>query len=210
VEEAASTFGAHLFDFLDPTMTLNRKWFCTFCEILAARPISKEIAWGFETRVDQVDEDLLRRAQAAGCESVLFGIESGSQTILDAMNKNATVTGAWEALAAGSKAGLRLRATLIIGYPYETIETLRETRDFADQAMSRFGVEFLPSFLGVYPATRVHDQVDRGEGGSRWVPGVRGEWGRARRDRPMIEIGRLDEVTLSSFMQTLRAKVRQT
>jgi anaerobic magnesium-protoporphyrin IX monomethyl ester cyclase len=208
MEQAFHLHRARLFDFLDPTMTYRARRFQEFCRVLRESPWCSDIAWTFETRPDSIDEDLLGAAQAAGCESLLLGVESGSQTILDAMGKGTTVDQNLAAIRAAARVGLHVRATLIVGHPYESTETLRETVRFVRRAKKTGSVEFLPAFLGVYPGTRVYGMVERGEGGARWAPGVRGNWQRARRDQPMIEVGALDTAALLARMQALQSLVR--
>ncbi|MFC1904634.1 B12-binding domain-containing radical SAM protein [Chloroflexota bacterium] len=205
MESAFNRFDARFFDFVDPTLTIEKPRFLKLCQELGDSLMAGEIAWSFETRVDQVSEELLNRARLAGCESILFGIESGSQAILDTMGKGITIEQAWEALDAAARANLHIKVTLIIGHPYETRKTLDETLDFMRKARATYNVEFMPAFLGIYPGTRTYEMVENGEGGTRWVDGVRHNWQRARRDRPMIEIGELNTAVLVDYMTELKS-----
>lgn len=78
-------------------------------------------------RVNFIDEEMLRAMKEAGVKSVVYGIESGSQTILDAMNKRTTVALNYRAIELTKKAGLQCYADIFLGYPGETMETIRET-----------------------------------------------------------------------------------
>ena len=202
-------FGARFFDFVDPTMTLEKQRFLELCQELRNSRLAGEIAWNFETTVDQVSEELLRHARLAGCESVLFGVESGSQRMLDAMGKGTSVEEAWEAIAAATRANLRVKATLIVGHPCETHETLQQTLSFVRKVQANYDVKFLPAFLGIYPGTGAYEMVEKGEGGARWVDGVRDEWQQARRDSPMIEVDDLNTPTLLQYMADLQANLRK-
>jgi len=82
------------------------------------------------SHVNTVDEELLAELRAAGARTVVFGIESGSQKILDAMNKKATVERNAEAIRLTKKAALACYADMFIGFPGETLETMAETERF--------------------------------------------------------------------------------
>ena len=74
------------------------------------------------------------RLKAAGCVTVGFGIESGSQRILDRSNKRVTVAQNVSAIRDAKRAGLRAKAFFVVGLPGETWETLEETKRFVDIA----------------------------------------------------------------------------
>ena len=85
-------------------------------------------------RVDTIDKELLLALKDAGVTGVVFGIESGSQKILDAMNKRTTVEMNYRAIALTKKVGLQCYADVFIGYPPETPETIKETEKLILQA----------------------------------------------------------------------------
>jgi radical SAM superfamily enzyme YgiQ (UPF0313 family) len=84
--------------------------------------------------VNDVDPELLALMKKAGVHSVTFGIESGSQKILDAMNKQTTVEQNFEAIRMVRTAGLQCYADLFLGFPGETPDTIKETSDFLMKA----------------------------------------------------------------------------
>jgi radical SAM superfamily enzyme YgiQ (UPF0313 family) len=90
--------------------------------------------WQGQARVNTVDEDVLKCMKDAGCVSVGLGIESGSQRILDAMNKRTKVAQNVAAIEAAKKVGLDVIVQCIYGYPGESDETIAETIDFFRQA----------------------------------------------------------------------------
>jgi anaerobic magnesium-protoporphyrin IX monomethyl ester cyclase len=106
-------------------------------DINAAKELCREIinrnlkiAWFATTRVDAVDEELLQLMKKAGCYNISYGIETGSQRLLDLMGKNVTVEVAKETLIATKRIGISTTALLIVGNRGETIETINETVDF--------------------------------------------------------------------------------
>ena len=112
--------------FNDELVLINKQRAYELCEKI--EPL--QIKWSCQGRVNNVDLDLLKRMKKAGCLSVGYGVESGSQTILDGMNKKTTVAQAHTALRDTVKAGLIPIVQMMYGYPGETRETLQETIDF--------------------------------------------------------------------------------
>ena len=112
--------------FYDDIFLLNKK---TLYEFMEKKEQSKlTVSWSCEGRVDQLDEQMLRDMKKAGCWQVNYGIESGSQTILDGFKKGIKVNQIKKTLIATRKAKLNARAYLIIGSPPETLRTLEETK----------------------------------------------------------------------------------
>ncbi|MCK4826370.1 radical SAM protein, partial [bacterium] len=93
-----------------------------------------ELAIKCRGRVNKVDPELLALMKKAGVRSVTFGIESGSQKVLDAMNKQTTVEQNYEAIRMVRAAGLQCYADLFLGFPGETPDTIKETSDFLMKA----------------------------------------------------------------------------
>ena len=94
--------------------------------------------WVGTVHVDQrADNGLSRRdlraAVAAGMRRISFGLESGSQRLLDAMDKGCRVEANSEFIRHAHEAGLSIRATMFKGYPGETVEDLELTETFLRQ-----------------------------------------------------------------------------
>jgi anaerobic magnesium-protoporphyrin IX monomethyl ester cyclase len=104
-----------------------------------------KIEWDCETRVDLVTRDLLFKMRRAGCIAVWFGVESGSQQVLDAMKKSLSLNKTREAFKWADEAGIMTIASVILGFPGETSETAWETVKFLE--------ELNPSDVGIYIAT---------------------------------------------------------
>lgn len=112
----------------------------------------KEIADGLEkyhfsfrcfARVDNIDDDILNDFKRMGIFHLSFGVESGSQRILDLMNKGTKVEDIRRSIQLAKAYGMKCRVYLIAGYPGETIESLDETI-----SMIR---EVEPDDVSVYP-----------------------------------------------------------
>jgi radical SAM superfamily enzyme YgiQ (UPF0313 family) len=92
--------------------------------------------YGIKFRLNQdarhMDEKTLNLSYEAGCTDISFGIESGSQKILDAMNKQTTVEKNADAIKLTKKCGIDVKAYFMVNFPGETEETVQETLKFAE------------------------------------------------------------------------------
>lgn len=107
-------------------------------------------------RVDLIDEEILEAMKKARVKAVVYGFESGSQKMLDLMNKRTTVEMNYRAVALTKKSGLQCYADMFIGYPGETIETIRETERFLTKAKPT-AVNF--AVMYPLPNTKVYDEA---------------------------------------------------
>jgi anaerobic magnesium-protoporphyrin IX monomethyl ester cyclase len=90
-----------------------------------------------------------------GCVWIGYGIESGSQKMLDAMNKKAKVEQAKQAVIETRKAGIYPNTTFIFGYPGETRQTIQETINFKRE----MGLECGSFFATPYPGAPLYEEV---------------------------------------------------
>ena len=114
--------------FGDDVFALNAAWTQEFATEVDAR--SASIPFKIQSRADLLSEETVRALKTAGCAEVWMGVESGSQAILDAMDKGLklqTVIAARERL---KRAGIRACYFLQFGYPGESWEELQQTISF--------------------------------------------------------------------------------
>lgn len=136
--------------FCDESFLADRERVLRLCEEFQRRGIPGSIRWAAQARADSVDPELLRALRAAGCVQLEFGIESGSQRMLDSMAKRATVEQNAAAIRMSREAGVRSLAYLMFAMPGETRDDLRATARFLGRAqpeLVRF-IRFVP-----YPGT---------------------------------------------------------
>jgi radical SAM superfamily enzyme YgiQ (UPF0313 family) len=104
---------------------------------------SLNIPWGGQARVNLVDREFLDMIQYAGCIGLGYGVESGSQKILNNMNKKTTVKQIEFAMTYTQKLKIPIKVQLIFGYPGEDETTVQETIDLfkrVDHPGRRFNV----------------------------------------------------------------------
>jgi len=109
--------------------TVNREQVMGICELLLQKGL--KIRWTCNSRVDFVDEEMLKMMGRAGCWMISWGIESGNEQILRRAAKGASPKKAHQALSWARAAGIKNWGYFIIGLPGETVETIRETIDLA-------------------------------------------------------------------------------
>ncbi len=140
--------------FFDETFTMSKKRVRAICE--GIRQEGLDIRWYCNTRVHLVDPDLLRDMHSAGCSGISFGVESGSQKILDGASKQATVAQAEAAIRAAKEAKIKTYCAFILGLPGETRETAMDTIRFALRTLPN-GAQF--NVLAPYPGTQLHEEL---------------------------------------------------
>jgi len=111
--------------FGDDIFALNRHWMEQFAAEVEARQAA--LPFKVQSRADLMNETTVEALQTAGCAEVWMGVESGSQKILDAMDKGLSLPTVVKARQRLRKAGIRACYFLQLGYPGETWEDLQKT-----------------------------------------------------------------------------------
>ena len=143
IEYIHKTYGAENFTFYDDAFTVDQPRVEEICRLLHERKL--KVKWDCGTRVDMVTRDLLQKMKDAGCIAVWFGVEAGSQEVLDEMGKGFTATRTKEAFKMAQEIGLMTIASVVLGFPGETSETAMKTVNFIK--------EINPDDVGYYIAT---------------------------------------------------------
>lgn len=89
------------------------------------------LGWWTFTRVDVIDRELLRRMKAAGCHTLIMGVESADEEILETHRKGYGPDLVRKSFAMAEEEGLRTAATFILGLPEETEASIQATIDLA-------------------------------------------------------------------------------
>ena len=112
----------------DDVLTINRKWTQEFVREVKAR--NAQHPYECLSRVDLVNRDILQGLRETGCFRIWYGAESGSQKILDSMQKETTVEQVREAARITQEMGMQAGFFILLGYPDETTSDIRMTIDF--------------------------------------------------------------------------------
>ena len=130
IKQIIKDYSVNHFLFYDDTFVLKRERLYPLCEELSKLNIIFRCNGNARYNTYE-DYKMLYRA---GCREIAFGIESGSQKILDIINKGITVEQNKRAIADAQGAGLLVKAYLMIGNPGESKETIEETKKFITEA----------------------------------------------------------------------------
>ena len=129
--------------FADDEPTWARDWMLALCDEIQRRGL--KVKWICASRVDTIDREMLLAMKAAGCIQVGFGVESGSQAILNYYRKGVKVARIHEAFTLCKEVGIIARMNVMIGAPIDTTATVNETI-----ALIR---KVRPDFISVAPTT---------------------------------------------------------
>ena len=128
VEEALA-LGYERIHFADDVFTLNKKRIMQICKDILDR--SLDFKWECLGRVDSIDKTTAAAMKRAGCDRILFGIESGDESTLGLMGKRISLEQAEGAVEAARSVGLKTGAFFILCYPGEDDDSVLKTIRFA-------------------------------------------------------------------------------
>ncbi|MFZ5481620.1 MAG: B12-binding domain-containing radical SAM protein [Myxococcota bacterium] len=131
VEHLARDFGTKDIAFVDSLFCASKKRVMGIMDEFIRRDIASKVSWTCSSRVEVVDKELLGKMKQAGCWRTRFGIESGSDRVLDFISKGITKEKIRAAVTAAHEVGLRPKAFFIVGHMPDTRETIEETIEFA-------------------------------------------------------------------------------
>jgi anaerobic magnesium-protoporphyrin IX monomethyl ester cyclase len=126
-------YGAREIIFRDETFTVDKRHIRELCGELMKKGLHRKVAWSCTTRVDCVTPELLTLMKAAGCWEIHYGIESGSQRLLDLIRKGITLGQVRDAVKWTRAAGIEIKGFFILGLPTETLAESRQTIEFAKE-----------------------------------------------------------------------------
>jgi radical SAM superfamily enzyme YgiQ (UPF0313 family) len=130
MEECFREYGIREIDIFDYDFTIDRDRTIAICREIRKRNL--DILWACRSRVD-IDPELLGEMKEAGCGRIYYGIESGSQEILDRLNKGITLDQIRKTVKQTKDLGMRVLGFFLIGAPGETKETVKRTLRFAKE-----------------------------------------------------------------------------
>jgi len=131
VNDLVTRYGTKGIYFINDNFTMRKNQTVEFCDLLIKSKLDLE--WVCDTRVDLVNQEILNKMASAGCKTIWFGIESGSQKVLNHINRHITIAQIEEATKLCRKAGIQVACSFMLGMPSETKEDLMASYRFADK-----------------------------------------------------------------------------
>ncbi|GAI66195.1 unnamed protein product, partial [marine sediment metagenome] len=143
------------FHFTDDEFVIKKKFVYEFCQKIKdlQKELSEKITWGCGGRANLMTEELIVAMAKAGCVLIGYGIESGSQKMLNRMKKKVIVEQAKQTVRLTQKYLGWADCSFMIGTPGETKETIQETIDFCKELNLIPEVIF---FATPYPGTELY------------------------------------------------------
>lgn len=125
------TYGINDFGLTHDLFTVNRTKIIEFCKVVEP----KKYTWRCSARMDCVDEELLSIMRQAGCVSIYYGIETGSQRMQKISKKKLDLSIFDEVLATTLALNIVPTMSFIVGYPEETQEDVNDTLDMISNCL---------------------------------------------------------------------------
>lgn len=159
IKELYERYRIEALGFQDDAFTLNRKRTEDFCERMAAAALP--IIWAATTRVTAFDVEIAAMMYRAGCRHMAFGVESGSEKLLRAMNKKILPEQIVKAYRTAHEAGFTTGILLMVGTPGESWQTVKETIRLVRRLQPSMVKSI--SLLQVFPGTHWYE-YSKGKG----------------------------------------------
>ena len=131
IEHLVEKYGTRDIQVFDDTFSLIPSRVEKICKRIIERKL--DIGWNCMTRVDKIDPELLKLMKQAGCYEIGFGIESGSDRILQFIKKATTTDIIRKGVKMTKEAGIDVRGFFMIGFPTETKDEILQTIEFAKE-----------------------------------------------------------------------------
>jgi anaerobic magnesium-protoporphyrin IX monomethyl ester cyclase len=144
--EALARLGFRRLRIEDDLFTFSRERALAICKEMDRRGL--DIRWRAYSRVDTIDDELLRWMKGTGCERLLYGAESGSPEILKMIRKGITPDQTRRAVEMTRDAGIGVLASFVLGLPGETPQTLQQTLEFAESLQVPYSLNLLTPYVG--------------------------------------------------------------
>jgi hypothetical protein len=148
-------YGTRRFALTHDLFTVNKKKVSAFCDAVASRGYT----WTCSARMDCVDASLIREMAAAGCRSIYYGVETGSQRMQSVIDKHLDLKLFDPVLDATAEAKIAATVSFITGYPEETESDQAQTLDLIGTSFERWSQELTVQLhlLTPEPGTKMFD-----------------------------------------------------
>jgi len=158
IQEISHLIRHHHLDFFylfDDMFGMSKKWMDEWFDKKANYYPQDEVPYACQTRADIVTEEMIRGLKETGCIQLDIGVESGSQRLLDTVNKGITIDQIRQVFGWCSKHKLRSFATMLLNLPSENRDDLKLTYDLLKELKPSAGVIF--GVTTPYPGTKIYE-----------------------------------------------------
>jgi radical SAM superfamily enzyme YgiQ (UPF0313 family) len=154
IRHLINNYGSKGIYFISDNFTIRKRETAETCEVIKKEKL--DIEWVCDTRVDLVSRDLLRKMKDAGCKTIWFGVESGSPSILEKINKDITLEQTAHAFKLCREEGIQVACSFMLGIPGETVKDMEASLKFAKRLnpdWSRFNIYIS------YPGSTLYEEI---------------------------------------------------
>jgi len=148
-------FGATQVVFGDDNFAFSRKRVFDLCQAISERAYG--IDWRCSVRADSLTQPMLAAMREAGCSAVFIGVESGCQSSLNRMKKNASVEASVRAVQWCQTAGIETTCSMLMGLPWETADDIRDNVRFVATILKPNEVVW--NLLHPDPGSEIYDNM---------------------------------------------------
>jgi len=154
IEQLVDNYNIKDIAFMDDTFMLNRNRANSIADEIRNRGL--DIGFVASSRVDMVNKNIINKLKIAGLSTIYYGVESGSQRVLDLMKKGITLKQAEDAVKVAKDVGVEILTSFILGFPGETSEEIDKTIDFSIKLNADYS-QF--SILTPFPGTPIYYEL---------------------------------------------------
>ena len=208
IEELSTVFKLRSFFIADDTFTIQPQRAISICDLLIERNFN--MTWWCDARINTMSPQLAKKLKQAGCKGVQFGIETGNAEVMKLIRKGISLDQIEEVVHYSLDAGLDVMCAFIIGFPWDTPQTISQTLQFAKRLKSmgtnispgistkkrsqrgRVSLGFAP--LSPLPGTYIYDNAEKL--GIRFLSR---DWDRYTFAEPLIETNQLTATEIRKF-----------
>lgn len=152
--EQCTKLGIREFLVYDDTFTVNKKRVIDICREIVDRGLN--ISWDIRTRIDTIDEEMIKYLKLGGCQGIHYGIESGTSKVLEILKKGISLEQAKYIFDITRKYGIKILAYFMIGNPNETLEDILKTYE----VMKELKPDYVHlTILTPFPGTEIYSNA---------------------------------------------------
>ncbi len=157
IERIVRDFGFEQINIVDDTFTVNHQHARGICEEMLRRNL--KVNWCAYARADNMTDELVALMKRAGCNMMLFGLESADESILKTIGKGIRPDDMRNGVRIATSAGMKVFGSFIIGLPGESQETIETTRRFAEEINVGYGAQYGYHILSPLPGTDLYENA---------------------------------------------------
>ena len=193
IEQLQHDFGFAKINIVDDTFTLSHHHTQAACEEMLRRNL--KIKWSVFARVDRISEELAQLMNRAGCEWMLFGVESADEGILKTIKKGITPEQVRRGVKIASESGINVFNSFILGLPGETRDTALKSLAFGDELYHKYGAKYGFHMLSPLPGTEIYERAK-----NYGIRILSRNWARYNANEPITETATMSQEMVKEAM----------